>query len=235
MARKTVIGNWKLHGSIGQIKTVLGDLAKANVGPNVGVCVPSPYIMLAKEVLKDSRIQVGAQDVSQYHIGAYTGEVSAAMLADVGCELVIVAHSERRRLFGASTETAGMKMRICIDAGLFPIYCVGESAEQRREGKTAEVIMAQMQVLKSLPVGMYAVAYEPTWAVGSGISATPDQIAEVHKMIKGELDDRVKLLYGGSVKADNAAAILAIDNVDGVLVGGAALTSEFVEICKAAA
>lgn len=235
MGKQLVIGNWKLHGSIGQIKTVLTELAKSQQGANVGVCVPFPYLMLAKQMLHHTRIQVGAQDVSQYHIGAYTGEVSAAMLADVGCEMVLIAHSERRRLFGAGTEQAGLKMRVCLDAGLFPVYCVGESAEQRRIGKAEEVVLAQMQVLKSLPVGMFAVAYEPTWAIGSGVTATNEQIAEMLGFIKGELDERVQVLYGGSVKAQNAAAIMDIDNVDGVLVGGAALNAfEFIEICKAA-
>lgn len=235
MPKQNVVGNWKLHGSIGQIKSVLGEIAKAQLDGNIGICVPFPYLMLAKQMLHNTRIQVGAQDVSQYYVGAYTGEVSASMLADVGCETVIIAHSERRRLFGAGTEQAGQKMRICLDAGLFPIYCIGETAEQRRTGKAEETVASQLQVLKGLPLGMFAVAYEPTWAIGSGMAATSEQISEMHVFIKNELDERVKVLYGGSVKAANAASIMAIENVDGVLVGGAALSAnEFIEICKAA-
>lgn len=235
MPRQLVIANWKLHGSIGQVKSVLGEVAKAELDANVGVCVPYPYLMLAKQLLHPTRIQCGAQNVSQYHIGAYTGEVSAGMLADVGCELVIVGHSERRRLFGETTESAGIKMRAALDAGLMGIYCVGESAEERREGRADEVVIEQLQVLKGLPLGLFAVAYEPSWAVGSGMVASGEQIAPIHELIKRELDERVRVLYGGSVKANNAASIMAVEHVDGVLVGGAALSSfEFIEICKAA-
>lgn len=235
MAKQLVVGNWKLHGSIGQIKSVLGEIAQAKLQSNVGVCVPFPYLMLAKQLLQNTHVQCGAQDLSQYHIGTYTGEVSSGMLADIGCEMVIVGHSERRRLFGETTEQAGVKMRAALDAGLFGIYCVGESAEQRREGRAEEVVAAQLQVLQQLPIGLYAVAYEPSWAVGSGMVASSEQISSMHALIKNQLDERVKVLYGGSVKSNNAESILAVQHVDGVLVGGAALSAfEFVEICKAA-
>lgn len=235
MAKQMVIGNWKLHGSIGQIKSVLGEVAQARLAANVGVCVPAPYIMLAKQILQHTHVQCGAQDVSQYHIGPYTGEISSGMLADVGCEMVIIGHSERRRLFGETTEQAGIKLRSALDAGLFGIYCVGESAEERRQGNAEKVVAAQLEVLRGLPMGLFAVAYEPSWAVGSGVVASGEQISPMHALIKEKLDDRVKVLYGGSVKSGNAAEILAVDYVDGVLVGGAALSAfEFVGICQAA-
>lgn len=235
MPKQNVVGNWKLYGSTSQIKSVLGEIAKTQLDGHIGICVPFPYLMLAKEILRDTRIQVGAQDVSQYDAGAYTGEVSASMLADVGCETVIIAHSERRNLFGVSTEQAAHKIRRSLDAGLFPIYCVGETTEQRNTGKAIEAVAAQLQALKGLPLGTYCVAYEPTWAIGSGVAATPEQISEMHLAIKNEVNASVNVLYGGSVKASNASTIMSIENVDGVLVGGAALSpQEFIEICKAA-
>ncbi|WP_410497589.1 triose-phosphate isomerase [Chitinibacter sp. S2-10] len=235
MVKQMVIGNWKLHGSIGQLKSVLGEVAQARLDANIGVCVPAPYLMLAKQILQHTHVQCGAQDVSQYHIGPYTGEVSSGMLADVGCEMVIIGHSERRRLFGETTEQAGVKLRSALDAGLFGVYCVGESAEERRQGVAEQVVAAQLEVLKGLPIGLFAVAYEPSWAVGSGIVASGEQISPMHALIKDRLEDRVRVLYGGSVKSDNAAQILAVDHVDGVLVGGAALSAfEFLAICQAA-
>ncbi|WP_229797353.1 triose-phosphate isomerase [Jeongeupia chitinilytica] len=235
MARKQVIGNWKMHGSIGQIRSVLSEVARAELGANVSVCVAYPYLGLAKSLLKDTAVQVGAQDVCEFHIGAYTGEVSAAMLADVGCELVIVGHSERRRYFGETSETAARKVRATLDAGLLPVYCVGETAEQRESGIAHQVIAEELQVLAGVPTSLYAVAYEPSWAVGTGVIATPEQIAEMHAFIKQTLDVRTRVLYGGSVKASNTAQVLAVDGVDGVLVGGAALSaSEFLEICRIA-
>ncbi len=235
MTRQLVIGNWKMHGSIGKVRSVLPELARAKLGPNVAVCIPYPYVMLAKSLLKDSQVQVGAQDVSEYHVGAYTGAVSASMLADIGCELVIVGHSERRRYFGESSENAARKLRACLDAGLFPVYCVGEDAEERASGRHKEIIAAELAVLRGLPIGLYAVAYEPSWAVGTGVIATSEQIAEMHAFIKETLEPRTRVLYGGSVKGSNAEEVLAVDGVDGVLVGGAALSaSEFLDICMAA-
>ncbi|TJZ75645.1 triose-phosphate isomerase [Chitiniphilus eburneus] len=238
MPKQTVIGNWKMHGSIGQIRSVVPELLRAGLGANVALCVAYPYLALAKSMLSEaeSAIQLGAQDVCEYHIGAYTGEVSAGMLADVGCEMVIVGHSERRRYFGETSETAARKVRATLDAGLLPVYCVGETLKQRDEGIARDIIAEELQVLAGVPTSLYAVAYEPSWAVGTGIAATPEQIAEMHAFIKKTLDVRTRVLYGGSVKGDNAAQVLAVDGVDGVLVGGAALSAtEFLEICHEAA
>ncbi|WP_035053456.1 triose-phosphate isomerase [Andreprevotia chitinilytica] len=233
MARQLVIGNWKMHGSVGQIRTVLPELVRAELGANVGVCVPFPYLALAKSLLADTPVQLGAQDVCEFHIGAYTGEVSPAMLADVGCEMVIIGHSERRRYFNETSEMAARKVNAALDGGLLPVYCVGETLEQRQKGVAREIISEELQVLAGVPTSLYTVAYEPAWAVGTGIVATPDQIAEMHDFIKQTLDARTRVLYGGSVKADNAATVLATDGVDGVLVGGAALSAtEFLNICR---
>ncbi|WP_255987909.1 triose-phosphate isomerase [Chitinolyticbacter albus] len=237
MLRQYVIGNWKMHGSVGQIRSVVRELLRAGLGTNVALCVPYPYIALTKSLLMEaeSALQLGAQDVCEYHIGAYTGEVSAAMLADVGCEMVIVGHSERRRYFGESSETAARKVRAALDGGLFPVYCVGETLEQRQSGIARDIIAEELQVLAGVPTSLYAVAYEPSWAVGTGVVATPEQIAEMHAFIKGTLDARTRVLYGGSVKGDNAGQVLAVDGVDGVLVGGAALSAaEFLDICREA-
>lgn len=237
MPRQQVIGNWKMHGSVGQIRSVLRELLRAGLGSNVALCMPYPYLALAKSLLTEaeSPVQLGAQDVCEYHIGAYTGEVSAGMLADVGCEMVIVGHSERRRYFGETSEMAARKVRATLDGGLFPVYCVGETLEQRQSGVARDIIAEELQVLAGVPTSLYAVAYEPSWAVGTGVVATPDQIAEMHAFIKDTLDARTRVLYGGSVKGDNAGHVLAVDGVDGVLVGGAALSAtEFLDICREA-
>ncbi len=235
MSKQFVIGNWKLNGNSEQIKSVLGTVAENQFTADVGVCVPFPYLALAADLLKNSTVQLGAQDVSQYSSGAYTGEVSATMLKETGCQLALVAHSERRQLFGESTESAAQKIRLCIEAGLLPVYCVGESTEERQAGKMQETIGAQLEAVKGLTPDQYTIAYEPTWAIGTGASASPEQIAEVHQFIKGVLGEQAKVFYGGSVKGSNAADVLATAGVDGVLVGGASLSAaEFVAICKAA-
>ncbi|KAF0812593.1 Triosephosphate isomerase [Andreprevotia sp. IGB-42] len=235
MARQLVIGNWKMHGSVGQIRTVLPELVRAGLGANVAICVAYPYLALAKTLLAESDIQLGAQDVCEFHIGAYTGEVSPAMLADVGCEMVIIGHSERRRYFNETSEMAARKVKAALDGGLLPVYCVGETLAQRDAGVARDVIAEELQVLAGVPTSLYAVAYEPSWAVGTGVIATPEQIAEMHAFIKQTLDVRTRVLYGGSVKADNAAQVLATEGVDGVLVGGAALSAtEFLKISSQA-
>ncbi|XZG69804.1 triose-phosphate isomerase [Chitinibacteraceae bacterium HSL-7] len=237
MSRQMVIGNWKMHGSVGQVRSLVRELLRNDLGSNVALCPPYPYLALAKTMLTEaaSSIQLGGQDVSEYHIGAYTGEVSVGMLADVGCEMVIVGHSERRRYFGETSETAARKVRAVLDGGLLPVYCVGETLEERNNGSARDIIAAELQVLAGVPTSLYAVAYEPSWAVGTGVVATPEQIAEMHAFIKDTLDVRTRVLYGGSVKGDNAAGVMATDGVDGVLVGGAALSAaEFLQICRSA-
>ncbi|KPC54543.1 Triosephosphate isomerase [Amantichitinum ursilacus] len=224
-----------MHGSVGQIRSVLPELVRAELGANVAVCVPYPYLSLAKSLLADTPIQLGAQDLCEHHIGAYTGEVSGAMLADVGCEMVIVGHSERRNYFAETSETAARKVKAALDAGLWPVYCVGETQQQRADGVARDVIADELKVLAGVPTSLYAVAYEPSWAVGTGVVATPEQIAEMHAFIKQTLSPHTCVLYGGSVKGTNAAQTMATDGVDGVLVGGAALSAtEFLRICRAA-
>lgn len=234
MSKQFVVGNWKLHGSVAQINSVLGELAKSALDGNIGICVPFPYLSLAGKILEDTAPQTGAQDVSEHRSGAYTGEVSADMLADLGCKFVIIAHSERRQHFGETTEKAAKKIQSCLDAGLFPIYCVGDNTEQRENGQAEETVIAQLQAVKGLPPARFAIAYEPAWAIGSGVTATDEQISAMHALIKAELSSDTIVLYGGSVKAANASQILSIPGVDGVLVGGAALSAqEFAAICKA--
>jgi triosephosphate isomerase len=219
-----IIGNWKLNGSIEMIKSILQPIADAGLGENVVVCPPTPYLLPAHDVLKSSKVRLGAQDVSQYAQGAYTGEVSAAMLKDVGCSLTLVGHSERRGYFGENTPLLRKKVEQALEVGLEVVFCVGERLEVREEGNAIAFVLEELQCLRNLPPVI--VAYEPVWAIGTGRTATTVEIAEVHCAIKAAMGENVPVLYGGSVKADNAASILAIDGVDGLLIGGASLKAE---------
>jgi triosephosphate isomerase len=237
MARvRLVAGNWKMHGGRASIAALLDLLAKDNP-PGCAVCAPYPYIAQVSERLRGSAIAWGAQNVSEHAQGAYTGEVSAAMLAEFGCRYVLVGHSERRQLYGETDAQAAAKCAAVRKAGMTPILCVGETLEERDAGRTEEVVARQLD--KALEKNAFAgsvLAYEPVWAIGTGRTATPEQAQAVHGFLRKRVPEGTSILYGGSVKAENAAAIFAMPDVDGGLIGGASLVAkDFLEIVKAAA
>jgi len=250
MRQKLVVGNWKMHGSLAAnqvllagVQAGLSDLA----GVECAVCVPYPYLAQAQQQLSGSAVAWGAQNLCEQAQGAFTGEVGVAMLADFASRYVIVGHSERRALYGESDALVAQKFLRARSGGVCPILCVGETLEQRQAGQVREVIAGQLNaVLSAAGIAGFAnavVAYEPVWAIGTGLTATPEQAQEVHGAIRGllaELDASVaagvRVLYGGSVKAGNAAELFAMPDIDGALVGGASLVAEeFVAICRAAA
>ena len=241
--RKFVAGNWKMNGSLAANEALLAGL-QAVPGVEVALCVPYPY--LGQLQCRPSGLELGAQDVSEFDAGAYTGEVSAAMLAEFGCRYVIVGHSERRALFGDDDASVARKALAAVSSGLVPIVCVGETLAERDAGQVHSVIARQLdavgEVLGRDRLGRVVVAYEPVWAIGTGRSATAGQAEEVHAAIRGwfagrDVDARaVRIVYGGSVKPDNAAELFAMPNVDGGLIGGASLVADdFMAICRAAA
>jgi len=248
MRRKLVVGNWKMHGSKAFIAELLGKVPRVALpaGADFAVCPPFVYLSWVEQLLAGSVIGLGAQNVALATQGAFTGEVAASMLRDCGCRYVIVGHSERRSLFGESNADVAGKTAMVLEQGLVPIVCVGESLAEREADATLGVIGAQlgavMEVLKDCDWSPMVVAYEPVWAIGTGQTATPEQAQVVHAFIRERLaavDANVaagtRILYGGSVKADNAAALFAQPDIDGGLVGGASLNAEeFTAICDAA-
>jgi triosephosphate isomerase (TIM) len=249
MRRPIVAGNWKLHGSRHDTARLIEELlAQAPPDPAAEcvVCPPFVYLYEAGRLLRDSIFSLGAQDVSADNHGAFTGEISAAMLRDVGCEYVIVGHSERRLLYRESDQLIARKFGAAHGKGLVPILCVGEQLADREAGRTREVVARQLDVVLELcgagVLEQGVIAYEPVWAIGSGRNARPEQAQEVHAFIRarvGARDARIgaatRILYGGSVKAGNAAELFAMPDVDGGLVGGASLKAdEFLAILAAA-
>ncbi len=248
MRRKLVAGNWKMHGNLvdndNLLKAILAGVT--DVKAEVAVCVPFPYLHQAKTRLAGSRIAWGAQNLSQYPRGAYTGEVSAQMLNDFECRYVIVGHSERRTLFGETDAIVAEKFAAAQTAGLTPILCVGETLEEREAGQTEAVVARQLEaILNKLGVVAFSnavIAYEPVWAIGTGRTATPEQAQAVHAFIRekiraldAEVAEHLVIQYGGSVKASNAAQLFAQPDIDGGLIGGASLNAEeFLAICRAA-
>jgi triosephosphate isomerase len=250
MRRPVVAGNWKMHGSRAANETLLTDLSeRLNPDWRTDVAVFPPYVYLADAVrlLEGLDVGVGAQDVCAEPIGAFTGQVAAAMLKDVGCKYVIVGHSERRRLYHEDDVLVARKFGAALKAGLTPVLCVGETLEEREGMRTEAVVARQLDAViamngvASLADGI--VAYEPVWAIGTGRNASPQQAEEVHGYLRSriaaqdaKLGSRVRILYGGSVKASNAAELFSMPDVDGGLVGGASLSAdEFLQICAAAA
>ena len=236
MARVPLVaGNWKMHGSRASIAALLDALVEDNPS-GCAVCVPFPYLGQVAERLRGSPIAWGAQNVSEHVQGAYTGEVSAAMLAEFGCRYVIVGHSERRQLYGETDAQAAAKFAAVKAAGMTPILCVGETLQQRDAGKTEEVVGRQLEkVLEKNSVEKSVLAYEPVWAIGTGRNATPEQAQAVHAFLRSKVPADTPILYGGSVKPQNAAAIFAMPDVDGGLIGGASLVAkDFLDIVKAA-
>lgn len=243
-----VAGNWKLHGSREFATSLVSRIAEGiPVGVELVILPPLPYLGDLVEDFEDTAIEFGAQDVSSNQEGAYTGEVSARMLVEVGAHFGLVGHSERRQYHNESSEHVARKFLAAVNANLRPILCVGESLQQREAGMTWDTIASQLRPVLDL-VGPAAfadavVAYEPVWAIGTGRTATPEQAQQVHAFIRGEIAARdakiaasLPILYGGSVKPDNAAALFAQPDVDGGLIGGASLVaSDFLAIARAAA
>jgi triosephosphate isomerase len=243
--KKLIVGNWKMHGSHKANAELLQGLLDAGpMSADVAVCVPFPFLSEAAVTLAASPIRWGAQDCSAHEQGAYTGEVSAAMLHEFGCRYVIVGHSERRQYHAESDQLVADKAKAALARGVTPIVCVGETLLQREAGETDEVVKRQLSaVIHTLAhcAGEMVVAYEPVWAIGTGRTATPEQAQAVHALLRAQLRaatahaKRVKILYGGSVKPDNAGSLFAQDHIDGALVGGASLkAADFVAICRAA-
>jgi len=236
MARvRLVAGNWKMHGNRASIAALLDGLAKENP-PGCAVCAPFPYLAQVAERLRGSAIAWGAQNVSEHAQGAYTGEVSAPMLAEFGCRYVLVGHSERRQLYGETDAQAAAKFAAVRAAGMTPILCVGETLEERDAGRTEAVVERQLLAVKQKnSLEEAVVAYEPVWAIGTGRNATPEQAQAVHAFLRKRVGAQTPILYGGSVKPQNAAAIFAMPDVDGGLIGGASLVAkDFLDIVKAA-
>ena len=247
MRKKLVAANWKMHGSRSMAAALCGEIVAAGPGGiDVVVCPPFPYLDTVAAACIDAGIGTGAQDLSEHEgQGAYTGEVSAAMLADCGAQWVIVGHSERRQYHGESDSLVARKFNAARAGGLTPILCVGETLAQREAGETETVIARQLQaVLAGGGIAAFdtaVIAYEPVWAIGTGRTATPEQAQQVHAFIRSQLQKEdamiarlTRLLYGGSVKAANAAALFAQPDVDGGLIGGASLTADdFLGICAA--
>ena len=250
MRSKAVVGNWKLNGSLAANEALLQAILKqvpAKGAAACAVCVPAPYLAQAQKLLRGSAVGWGAQDVSRYDKGAYTGEVAAPMVAEFGARYAIVGHSERRTLFGDTDAVVAEKYAAARRAGLTPIFCVGETLAERERGETQAVLARQVDALlgkcgvKELDGGI--VAYEPVWAIGTGRTATSAQAEEAQAFIRGRIAgedagiaSRLPILYGGSVKAANAKELFAMPNVDGGLIGGASLVAEeFVAIWRAAA
>ena len=249
MRIKFVAGNWKMNGNLAANRALLEALLPALTpvaGVKSAVCVPFPYLAQVQQLLSGCGIAWGAQNVSQFESGAYTGEVSGAMLVDFGCRYVIVGHSERRTLFGETDDLVAQKYAAALKAGLTPILCVGETLAEREAGMTETTVARQLNaVVERNGIHSFAhavIAYEPVWAIGTGKTATPDEAQAVHAFIRRRLaaqDDsiasNVQILYGGSVKGANAAQLLAMADIDGGLIGGASLDAqEFATIVRAA-
>ena len=250
MRRILVAGNWKLNGSNASNAELLDGIvsgASANDTVDLLVCPPYPYLASAVQKLAGTGIAVGGQNVSQQSSGAYTGEVSASMLADCGCSHVLVGHSERRSLYGESSELVAEKYQAAQEQQLIPVLCVGETLEERESGSTEAVVSEQLDAVITLcgveSLGAAIVAYEPVWAIGTGMTATPEQAQDVHRFIRERIANlnaaiagELRILYGGSVKGSNAAGLFAMADIDGGLIGGASLKADdFLAIADAAA
>lgn len=248
MRRPLVAGNWKLNGSGASIEALVKGIVTGAAelsDVSIVVCAPYVYIPQTADLLKGSDVGLGAQDVSDQSEGAFTGEVSAAMLDEFGCRYVIVGHSERRALFGERDEDTAGKFAAARKQGLIPVLCVGESLEERESGVTEAVVGRQLDAVIALEgvdaLADAVIAYEPVWAIGTGKTASPQQAQDVHAFIRGKIAalngdvaEKVQILYGGSVKGSNAAELFAMADIDGGLIGGASLNAQdFLAICQA--
>ena len=251
MRTPLVIGNWKMHGTLAEARalaTGVRDGLKRVRGVEVVLCPPFTALAAVAEILAGSALQLGAQTCHDEAAGAHTGEIAPPMLVDVGCRHVILGHSERRRELGESDEQVNRKVHAALAHALVPVLCVGETADERRQGLTYTTVEGQLRAgLRGIPaegIGRTVLAYEPIWAIGTGVNATPAQAAEVHGCLRGlvselaskEVAQTIRILYGGSVKADNADALVAEPEIDGALVGGASLSVQgFIAIIRKAA
>jgi triosephosphate isomerase (TIM) len=236
MRGKLVVGNWKMNGGLAVNASLLDRLVSGwhhTAGRSLAVCVPYPYLGQAQAALSESPIAWGAQDVSAHAAGAYTGEVAAAMLVEFGCRYALVGHSERRQFHGETDAEVAAKAKAAQGAGITPIVCVGETLAEREMGATNAVVLRQLGAVAEVlgaEMAKIVLAYEPVWAIGTGRTASPQEAQDVHATLRGSLATAnaatVTMLYGGSVKAGNAAALFAELDVDGALVGGASLSAE---------
>lgn len=246
MTKKLIAGNWKMNGGLAAnealVRALLGGMAQPAC--DVTVCAPAPYLPQLQQLLTGSPVDWGAQDVSAHEQGAYTGEVSAAMLRDFGCRHAIVGHSERRQYHGETDAAVAAKAQRALAAGITPIVCVGETLAEREAGHTEAVVKRQLAaVIHAVAhcTSEITVAYEPVWAIGTGKTATPEQAQQVHAVLRAQLaaatahPERVRILYGGSMNAANAASLLSQPDIDGGLIGGASLKApDFLQIIAAA-
>lgn len=246
MRRPLVVGNWKMNGSRAANSALLAELRQAGpLAAELAVCPPAVFLADAATALKGSEVSWGGQDCSAHEPGAYTGEVAAVMLQELGCRYVISGHSERRTLHAESDQLVADKAKAALAHGLTPIVCVGETLSEREAGRTNEVVKRQLSaVIHTLGpcIAQVVVAYEPVWAIGTGRTATPGQAQEVHALLRAQLGaatpqaSAMRLLYGGSVKPDNAAVLFSQADIDGGLIGGASLkAADFLAIARAAA
>jgi len=249
MRTQMVIGNWKMHGRLQDNVTLIEAVLAGTeaMSADIVICAPFPYLSQATTMLVSApQVQCGAQNVAEFDSGAYTGEVAASMLSDIGCRYTLVGHSERRSLFGESDETIARKVAASLRHDVIPVLCVGETWEDREAGRTETVVARQLDTVMAengaAAFNRVIVAYEPVWAIGTGRTASPEQAQDVHAFVRShvaaqdaKLGTALKILYGGSVKAANAAQLFDMPDIDGGLIGGASLAAdEFIAICRAA-
>lgn len=251
MRTKIVAGNWKMNNDLSASISLISEIKNSLIGKNyktkIIICPPFTSLETANALLKGTNISLGAQNMYYEESGAYTGEISAKMLISVGCEFVIIGHSERRTIFKETDETINLKLKAALKNDLKPIFCIGETLEERENDKTFDVIRRQLitglKDLSELEIQSIIIAYEPVWAIGTGKNATPNQAQEVHKFIRdllqkeysNYLSDNTIIQYGGSVKPENASELMSQPDIDGALVGGACLKSDsFIKIVESA-
>lgn len=246
--KKLIAGNWKMNGSLAAnealVNAMLSGMGADEPVADLALCVPAPYLAQLQHLLKGSKLALGAQDISAHEQGAYTGEVSAAMLQDFGCRYAIVGHSERRQYHGETDALVATKAQRALAAGITPIVCVGETLAERETDQTEAVVKRQLAaVIHAVAhcTSEIVVAYEPVWAIGTGKTASPEQAQHVHAVLRAQLaaatehPERVRILYGGSMNASNAASLLSQADIDGGLIGGASLKApDFLSIAAAA-
>ncbi|MFH1406594.1 MAG: triose-phosphate isomerase [Candidatus Omnitrophota bacterium] len=245
-----IAGNWKMNKTPNEASEFASALLRElsnEEGVEIALCPAYPALLAVNSVIAGSRIKLGAQDVHWEHSGAYTGEVSVSMLKDSGCSYVIIGHSERRQYFGETNESVNKKLKAALKGGLFPIMCVGETPAQRKDNKTFDVVKdhidAGLAGIREQDMEKIVIAYEPVWAIGTGVNATPDEAQEVHRYIRelltksygDKIAQSIRIQYGGSVKPDNVKGLMSQPDIDGALVGGASLdVKSFAEIVRGA-
>jgi len=247
--KKLIAGNWKMHGSSPSVQKLMDGIkvgAASLSHVDIAVLPPFVYLALVRDQIKNTAIQLGAQNLYLGEQGAFTGEISGAMLKDLGCEFVLVGHSERRAIFQEGLQLVAQKFQAAIMSGLTPILCVGETRDEREQGLTESIIQAQIEsVIQLAGIETFAkavIAYEPVWAIGTGLTATPEEAQAVHAFIRAlilknkvDIGGAIRILYGGSMKPENAASLLVMPDIDGGLIGGASLDAvSFLKICECA-